>query len=102
MVLLKQSSRSVLYRKFPESNRKTPLLECLFKKLASQRPAALLKGNSSTGVMLRILRDFLEDLFVFDYHMLCKRERLLFVLVRIGLLLMFWRIHLTSVFKVFI
>ena len=85
MVLLKQPSRSVLYQKFSKSNRKTPVLEFLFKKHGSQRPAALLKGDSSTDVISRILRDFLEHLFVFDYHMLCKREVQLFVLVRIGL-----------------
>ena len=44
-----------------------------FKKLASLTPAALLKGDSSTGVFSRILRDFLEHLFVFDYRMLCKK-----------------------------
>ena len=43
-----------------------------FKKPASLRPAALLKGDSSTGVFSRILRDFLEHLFAFDYRMLCK------------------------------
>ena len=43
-----------------------------FKKPASLRPAALLKGDSSTGVFSRILRDFLEHLFVFDYRMLSK------------------------------
>ena len=44
-----------------------------FKKPASLRPAALLKGDSSTGVFSRILREFLEHLFVFDYRMLCKK-----------------------------
>ena len=44
-----------------------------FKKLASLTPAALLKGDSSTGVFSRILWDFLEHLFVFDYRMLCKK-----------------------------
>ena len=44
-----------------------------FKKLPSLRPAALLKGDSSTGVFSRILREFLEHLFVFDYRMLCKK-----------------------------
>ena len=39
------------------------MLECLFKKLVSLRLAALLKGDSSTGVFSRILRDFLEQLF---------------------------------------
>ena len=43
-----------------------------FKKPASLRPAALLKGDSSTGVFSRILRDFLEHLFAFYYRMLCK------------------------------
>ena len=47
--------------------------ECLFKKLASLRPAALLKGDSSTGVFSRTLRNFVEHLFVFDYGMLCKK-----------------------------
>ena len=44
-----------------------------FKKLASLRPVALLKGDSSTVVFSRILRDFLEHLFVFDYRMLCEK-----------------------------
>ena len=44
-----------------------------FKKLASLRPVALLKGDSSTVVFSRILRDFLEHLFVFDNRMLCKK-----------------------------
>ena len=47
MVSLKQSSRSVLQKKFswkfPKINRKTPPLKYLFKNFASLRPATLLK-----------------------------------------------------------
>ena len=52
------------------------MLECPFKKLASLRPVALLKGGSSTGVFSQILRDFFELLFVFDSRTLCKEGML--------------------------
>ena len=123
MVLLKQSSRSVLQKscsqKFPKINRKTPVLKYLFKQFASLRPAALLKTDSSTGAR-EFCEIFQDTYFVFDYRMSCKKDVLknpakftakfiqaLFVrIVRIGLvwpaanLLMFCRIDSKSVFKV--
>ena len=39
------------------------MLKCLFNIVAGQRPAALLKRDSSTGVFQWILQDFLEHLF---------------------------------------
>ena len=41
--------------------------------MATLRPAALLKRDSSTGVFSRILRDFLEHQFISDYCMLYKK-----------------------------
>ena len=77
MVLLKQVSGSVLWKschkKFPKINSKTPVLKYLFKKFANLRSAALLKRDSSTSFFSRILRDFWNTYFVFDYRVLCKK-----------------------------
>ena len=51
------------------------MLDCLFKKLASLRTAALLKGDSSTGVFSRILRDFLEHLFILYWIIACYAKK---------------------------
>ena len=48
---------------FCKIHRKTPVPESLFNKVPGLRPTTLLKKDSSTGVFLRILRDFLEHLF---------------------------------------
>ena len=50
--------------KFLKINRKTPVPQTLFIKLAGLRLATLLKWDSGPGVFLWILRDFLEHLFL--------------------------------------
>ena len=47
--------------KFFKIHRKTPVMKCLFNKIAGLRPAALLKSDSSKGVFPWILRDFVYD-----------------------------------------
>ena len=123
MVLLKESSRSVLQKlllEISEINRKTPEWKCLFKNFSSLRPAALLKRDSSTGFFSRICEIFQNTNYRFGYRTLCKKvfqkilqnsqqnscERQLLVLVRISLVLpaaklqMFRRTDCRSVFKV--
>ena len=124
MVLLKHSSRSVLYRsyfqKFPKINRKTPVQKCLFKNISSLKPAALLERGSRevfSRDFARFFRIPILDLITVYYakKFVPKNptkftenscERLLLVLVRIRLvwptakLLMFCRIDCKSVFKV--
>ena len=51
-------------RNFPKLTGKHLRRSVFLKKFLSQRPAALFKRDSSTGVFSRILRDFLE-------HLLC-------------------------------
>ena len=48
------------------------MLKYLFKKFANLRSAALLR-DSSTSFFSRILRDFWNTYFVFDYRVLCKK-----------------------------
>ena len=43
---------------------KTPVLESLFNKVACLRSSTLLKRDSNTGVLLWILRNFQEQLFL--------------------------------------
>ena len=50
-------------RNFPKLTGKHLRRSVFLKKFLSQRPAALFKRDSSTGVFSRILRDFLEHLF---------------------------------------
>ena len=40
----------------------TPVLKCLFNKIAGLRPVTLLQRDSSKGAFSCILRDFLEHL----------------------------------------
>ena len=49
--------------KFRTIQKKIPVLESLFNKVAGLKAAALLKRDSNTGVFLRILRNFKEQPF---------------------------------------
>ena len=76
-VLSDKSCEKVVFKHFLKFTEKQ-MCWSVFNKVEGLRPTPLLKRDSSTGVFPWIVRDFLEHLF-------CTCERLLLVLVRIGL-----------------
>ena len=57
------SIKKTILKNFRNIHMKTSVLESLFNKVAGLKPVTLLKSDSNTGVILRVLRNFYEHLF---------------------------------------